>query len=783
MTTKDSPGTVITFYSYKGGTGRSMALSNIACWLARENKDILIIDWDLEAPGLHRYFHDKILMADKEEENIESELESHIGLIDLFSEVELRMRNSDPGNEDEAEEFARDAFRKIDLETYFLQTELQGLRLLKAGRFDARYPEKVNTFDWRNLYERNPSIFQVFAEEVSAQFDFILVDARTGITDTGGICTHLLPEKLVVVFTPNLQSLTGVSELMRKATTYRRESDDLRPLLVYPLPSRIEASRELLQNSWRHGDASRGIKGYQKIFEEVFSDIYDLADIDLSEYFDEVQIQHSPDYAYGEEIAMLLAESSDRLSLARSYRTFGQWLIRDRPIWSHRESVRPLCFVLMPFGKKPDTYGGMVDFDAVYHELISPAMQAAGLDVLRADEEMTGGIIHKPMYERLILCDYAVADVTTASASVFYELGVRHAARPGITILVFAEGQTHAPFDLAPFRALPYKLGPDGLPTDVETRKAALTQRLREARDVETDSPLFQLIPDYPNVTYAKSDVFRDKVRLSAKLRSELAEARRQGVNAVRKCEAKLGDLKRVETGVVVDLFLSYRAVKAWGDMILLVDKMAPPLTRSLMVQEQLAAALNRAGRGEEAEGVLEALIGEHGPSSETCGILGRVYKDRWEAAAKAGNRLEAARWLKKSIDVYLQGFEADQRDAYPGINAVTLMEVRDPTDSRIADLRTVVRYAVERRITGRRPDYWDYATQLELAVHDKNEVEAAEALANSLASVREPWEPETTARNLRLLRQARAQRGDVVPWAQQIEDALRTAGKRISPD
>ena len=78
--------------------------------------------------------------------------------------------------------------------------------------------------------------------------------------------------------------------------------------------------------------------------------------------------------------------------------------------------AKPLCFVLMPFGQKPSVGGAMIDFDAVYLELIKPAIDAAGLTPLRADEERAGGIIHKPMFERLILCDYAIADLTTANA-------------------------------------------------------------------------------------------------------------------------------------------------------------------------------------------------------------------------------------------------------------------------------------------------------------------------------------------------------------------------------
>src|SRR5215204_3596465 len=97
----------------------------------------------------------------------------------------------------------------------------------------------------------------------------------------------------------------------------------------------------------------------------------------------------------------------------------------------------PLCFVLMPFGRKPDVAGKLIDFDEVYRQVIAPAVTEAGLTPIRADEELTGGIIHKPMFERLVLCDFAVADLTTGNANVFYELGVRHAARPFSTVQIF----------------------------------------------------------------------------------------------------------------------------------------------------------------------------------------------------------------------------------------------------------------------------------------------------------------------------------------------------------
>jgi len=435
--------------------------------------------------------------------------------------------------------------------------------------------------------------------------------------------------------------------------------------------------------------------------------------------------------------------------------------------------MRPLCFVLMPFGKKLYGSGRLIDFDAVYENLIAPGVLAAGLEPLRADEEITDGIIHKPMFERLILCQYAVADLTAANAYVFYELGVRHAARPYSTVLIFSAGGSQLPFDVAPLRALPYELAADGRPSAVDKDSKALTAKLRAAAEARTDSPLFQLMENYPDLDHTKTDVFREQVQYSGKMKKRLAAARKEGVAALRKIEDELGDLRNIESGVVVDLFLSYRAVKGWPEMVELVGKMSPPLAATLMIQEQLGLALNREGKGEDAEQVLTALIKTRGSSSETYGILGRVYKDRWEAALKAGDQVAARGLLKKAADAYAKGFEADWRDAYPGVNAVTLMEIMEPPDPQRLEILPVVAYAVKRKVAAGNPDYWDYATQLELAVLGKKEEAASEALCDACAAIREKWEPETTARNLRLIREARERRGETVPWAQEAEAEL----------
>ena len=447
--------------------------------------------------------------------------------------------------------------------------------------------------------------------------------------------------------------------------------------------------------------------------------------------------------------------------------------------------MKPLCFVLMPFGRKPRESGRDVDFESVYHTLIRPGIEAAGMEPIRADEERLGGIIHKPMFERLILCDFAVADLTTANPNVFYELGVRHATRPWSTVSMFANG-TRLPFDLSMVRSIPYQLSDNGEPLNPMEDADALRSMLEAAKEALTDSPVFTLVKDFPapDISRLKTDVFRDRVEYAASARAELANRRRHGPDAVRDFEREQTiDLADMESGVVIDLLLSYRAVSAWDEMVRLSERMSSPLSRTVLVREQRALALNRLGRRDQAEQELRELIDERGPSSETCGLLGRVYKDRWDDARQSGAlAAEQEAWLRRAIDAYLMGFETDWRDAYPGVNAVTLMELVEPRDNRQAELLPVVEYAVMRRLTGAAPDYWDHATLVELAVLKNDRNTAEHHLGDALASMREHWEGETTARNLRLIREARARRNETHAWIEELERALASDTPTVIP-
>lgn len=422
---------------------------------------------------------------------------------------------------------------------------------------------------------------------------------------------------------------------------------------------------------------------------------------------------------------------------------------------------RAICFVIMPFGRKSDTSGRQIDFDALYRDVFAPAVAAAGLAVIRADEERGAGFIHRLMYERILLSEFAIADLTLLNANVYYELGIRHAARPASTVLTLAEGSP-LPFDVGPLRALPYAIDEKGSCADIPAARDALTRRLIDCREHRgTDSPLFQLLEGYaaPPIDHTKTDVFREKIAYSQNLKAKLNDARTKGIAALDQMRDELGDIDAVEAGVAVDLMLSYRAINEWQRIVDLVGRMDKALAQTVLVREQLAMALNRIGQSNEAETILTTLITERGASSETCGLLGRVHKDRWKEAVAAGDMVLARGHLKRAIAAYRQGFEADWRDAYPGVNAVTLMSIFNPGDEAIRELAGVVRYAVKQRITGK-PDYWDHATLLELAIVGGQFDEAQDHLADALPLLDEGWKAKTTLDNLIPIAQSRRTAG-----------------------
>jgi MinD-like ATPase involved in chromosome partitioning or flagellar assembly len=227
-------GTVVTFYSYKGGVGRSFALTNVAAILASWGRRVLCIDWDLDAPGLAHYF--RPYMAS-----------STAGLVELVEQI----RSGAPAE-------WRSVVTPLSIPT---PDGTVNLDLISAGREEPSYAERVQNLAWDDLYESANLGFvveQLRSDWVSS-YDFVLIDSRTGITDIGAICTAQLPDIVVVGFTANEQSLGGAIDVVQKAQAARNRLPYDRPgLLVLPMPCRFDSREEYQQAAeWRQRFSSR----------------------------------------------------------------------------------------------------------------------------------------------------------------------------------------------------------------------------------------------------------------------------------------------------------------------------------------------------------------------------------------------------------------------------------------------------------------------------------------------------------------------------------------------
>lgn len=175
---------------------------------------------------------------------------------------------------------------------------------------------------------------------------------------------------------------------------------------------------------------------------------------------------------------------------------------------------------------------------------------------------------------------------------MFYELGIRHAAKPYTTVPIFANVHP-LPFDVAMVRAIPYQLE-DGILTDKAAEKliSELKKRLEQAihGPATKDRPLFELIPKFPVVElpHEVTDIFQERVNHERKFQEMLAQARDGSTNEERRIallhvEQELGDLKKMQRNVLVALLLSFRSVEAWKEMVELCEAY-PTMRRTLFL-------------------------------------------------------------------------------------------------------------------------------------------------------------------------------------------------------
>jgi hypothetical protein len=462
-------------------------------------------------------------------------------------------------------------------------------------------------------------------------------------------------------------------------------------------------------------------------------------------------------------------------------------------LWSKREKVRrertarcqellarpdvPVCRVVIATGVQPDPTGlPAIDFDRIYEEAIEPAVLDAGMVPVRVTPEL---MILGP-YEALAWTveGPVLAELSTRSAESLFALGAGAWLFENVMPLV-ASGHK-VPLLKRWSSCLEYSLGVANRFTEREAEQ--LRQLLRE---------YLQRVPkDWVPAVEGWEQVRRHLLRME-RLREQLAEARarNESGDSLRRVEQQLNPLAPHDAEALIELFLSYRALNDWEGMIRLAEAMPEKIQRLFLVREQWAFALNQSEQGSgpserrrRAVDLLESLIREYGPNPETCGLLGRLYRELWEETLE-GNPEMASVLLKSAIARYLQGFSSGWFDSSPGIEALILLEVQGDSHSLLKkeQLLPAVRFALEQQLQGPWLNYRDHATVLELAVLEENQELAQRHLRFTLASVREKSEPEATARNLRLIMAARLRRsqGLRILWLEEIILQLEKRSRR----
>ena len=295
-------GYVYTFYSYKGGVGRSMALANTAALLAKWGRSVLVVDWDLEASGIERFFLER-------DASLPEQRAKTPGVVDL---IEAKAGGTEID------------WRKCLLKAYPFGVGQLPVTVITAGRDDDQFKSRVQALDFESLFANHDlgNYIEKLRKEWTSEYDIVLVDSRTGITDIGGICTIHLPDVLVLLFTTTESSVNGVLEVIHSAREQlSRLPFDRRGLLALPVPARDE-SRTEYENAreWRGRFAER--------FAEFYRDWLPTSRTPL-EVLDRLKIPYIPFWSFGERLPVVEDSTGDLAAaydvLARLMDTDLQW--------------------------------------------------------------------------------------------------------------------------------------------------------------------------------------------------------------------------------------------------------------------------------------------------------------------------------------------------------------------------------------------------------------------------------------------------------------------------
>ncbi len=350
----------------------------------------------------------------------------------------------------------------------------------------------------------------------------------------------------------------------------------------------------------------------------------------------------------------------------------------------------PHAFVVMPFGRKKGPDDRWIDFDSIYRNLIKPALEEAGFEPFRADEESVSGDILTDMFQELLLADLVIADLSVDNANVFYELGVRHALRKRGLIHI-QSGRAYMPFDIFNVRTFPYHGDENGQPDPQywEKDKQAIAKMARatwESDHHRIHSPIFNLLdgleePDRKSLRTPLATGYWDEYN-NWQRRVLVAERQKRIGDVLLLTEEVRNPLIKCEA--IAD---AGKALRNLGNHRLALKQYRQALAinpKKSEFRREEAFHLSRLKQYDEAVVKLEWLLRDEPTNIEAISYLARIYKEiwkeRWAGISDQRERLkkacESSHLLQKAIETYLQGYRLDQNHYYSGINALTLSAV-----------------------------------------------------------------------------------------------------------
>ncbi len=451
-------------------------------------------------------------------------------------------------------------------------------------------------------------------------------------------------------------------------------------------------------------------------------------------------------------------------------------------------------FVAMPFGTKEG-----INFNRVYSEYIKPALEEAGFEVFRADEERRAGDIRTGMFQELLLADLVVADLTIDNPNAWYELGVRHALRARGVIQIVAEStRERMPFDVYVDRSLRYHLkdgAPD--PDHVEADKKALVQFATEtitAWHGHKVSPVYHLLkflkePDWKSLRVAEAREFWESYEDWAR-RVEVARKGNRPGDILVLAEEGPSRILRLEAYRTAG-----KALLSLGQFSFALEQYEAALTidpHDLTSRTKKGILLGRLKKHDEAKEWLKAVVQEHPDDAETWALLGRVEKEAWvdswrtRGGKPAQMRKQAAKeasLLRKAIEPYRIGFRLDPSHYYSGINALTLMHLlrhlkglKNEQVEALNVVETGLRCSVQSALSKNPRDYWARVTLGDLAVLASDSKTVKHAYEEAIAVAEKDWFALDSSRNQLLLLRDLEFRSQPVKAARELFDrALKT--------